>query len=125
MKFKQKLRTGFKELLQKTNRKLRTLSSSHSNNMNSGDNNVKRHRSFFKIAMNIFIRFVIITVRMVMKYIYGEKGAQMPPIKDLILLESATSLAHKIRTKKVSLKKINSYVGNPQNDKQESQEPQP
>nr|CAI5834509.1 unnamed protein product [Callosobruchus analis] len=37
--------------------------------------------------------------------IYG-KGQCMPPIKDLILLDSATTLALKIRTRKVSESEI-------------------
>lgn len=39
--------------------------------------------------------------RIVFTLFYGKRGYSMPPITDLLLLESATSLAEKIRTKKV------------------------
>lgn len=34
--------------------------------------------------------------------VYGRNKESMPPIKDLLLLESATTIAFKIRSKKVS-----------------------
>lgn len=34
---------------------------------------------------------------------YGKHGPSVPPIDDQILLESATSIAEKIRTKEVSV----------------------
>lgn len=37
-----------------------------------------------------------------MLWSYGEKGESMPPITDLLILDSASSLATKIRTRKVS-----------------------
>lgn len=40
--------------------------------------------------------------RQIFRLIYGEKGESMPPITDPILLESATSLAKKIRNQEVS-----------------------
>lgn len=42
-----------------------------------------------------FIRFIIVLFR-------GERGQSMPPIDDRLLLESATSIAEKIRTKQVN-----------------------
>lgn len=41
--------------------------------------------------------------RLIFKFIYGEKGQSMPAITDPILLESATSLASKIRKQEVCL----------------------
>lgn len=59
-------------------------------------------RSFGKICANILQRFISVFVRFLFKnVIYGEKGQSMPPIKNLLLLEPATVLAMKIRTKKV------------------------
>lgn len=48
-------------------------------------------------------RFVVIVTRYLCKnFIYGEKGQKVPPIRNPILLESATSLAAKIRTGKLT-----------------------
>lgn len=44
--------------------------------------------------------------RFLFKWIYRSKGAAMPPIKNLVLLESATSIAKKIRTRKVSARGV-------------------
>jgi len=41
-------------------------------------------------------------IRFVFRLIYGHKGESVPPITDPILLESATSLARKIRNQEVS-----------------------
>lgn len=46
---------------------------------------------------------VCFVFRVIVTWIYGEKGQSMPAINDLILLESASSLAHKIRSKKVKI----------------------
>lgn len=58
--------------------------------------------SILLVAMNFFHRFMMLCVRFVLTKYYGEHGESMPAINDLILLESATALAEKIRTKKVS-----------------------
>lgn len=58
--------------------------------------------SIVLVAMNFFHRFLMLCVRFVLTKYYGEHGKSMPAINDLILLESATALAEKIRTKKVS-----------------------
>lgn len=58
-------------------------------------------------------KFIVATIKMLFalydmfihnlfKLVYGKHGQKMPPIKNVILLESATSLAFKIRNKKVS-----------------------
>lgn len=54
-----------------------------------------------KTVINLFHRFVLLVGRFVFRFVYGDKGPSMAPITDLTLLESATSLATKIRTKKV------------------------
>lgn len=59
-------------------------------------------KSFGKIFANLLQRFLSVIMRFLFKnVIYSEKGQSMPPIKNLLLLEPATVLAMKIRTKKV------------------------
>lgn len=41
-------------------------------------------------------------IRFIFRLIYGTKGERVPPITDPILLESASSLARKIRSQEVS-----------------------
>lgn len=62
----------------------------------------KSKPSIFVVALNLFHRFALLCVRFVMTKIYGEHGPSMQPIEDLILLESATAIAEKIRTRKLS-----------------------
>lgn len=57
--------------------------------------------SLVRTIMTVGHRFVLLVARCIFRFVYGEKGAAMPPIRDLTLLESATSLAAKIRSKKV------------------------
>lgn len=52
-------------------------------------------------ALTFLHRLCMVVGRFIFKFIYGDKGRAMPPITDLILTESATSLAAKIRTQKV------------------------
>ncbi|KAK4873935.1 hypothetical protein RN001_013295 [Aquatica leii] len=59
-------------------------------------------KQYTKAAINLLHRFIELIARCLFKLIYGTTGEKMPPIKDLLLLESATSIAYKIRTKKVS-----------------------
>lgn len=61
-----------------------------------------RSRSIIKSMITITHRLLIVFVRYFLTFIHGEKGASMPPIKNLILLDSATTLGYKIRTRKVS-----------------------
>lgn len=56
-------------------------------------------RSVFRVVHGVFEMFF----HWLFGLVYGGKQKTMPPISDLLLLESATSLAHKIRTKKVIL----------------------
>lgn len=58
--------------------------------------------SLFVVALHLLHRFFCLCVRFVVVKVHGEHGEPMPPIDDLLLLESATSIAEKIRTKKVS-----------------------
>lgn len=53
------------------------------------------------MALTLLHRFCMVIGRFIFQFIYGKKGQVMPPIKDLTLMESATSLATKIRTQKV------------------------
>lgn len=59
-------------------------------------------RSFGKVVANLFQRIINVVMRFLFKnVIYSEHGQTMPPIKNLLLLEPASVLAMKIRTKKV------------------------
>ncbi|XP_052861850.1 fatty-acid amide hydrolase 2-A [Anopheles cruzii] len=61
-----------------------------------------RRRSLFKAVLNVAHKFLALLVRWLSQTIYGEHGKRMPPITNLILMESATSLAAKIRTRKLT-----------------------
>ena len=62
-----------------------------------------KKRPFMKVVANIFQKFLTFFLRFLFRnVIYGQKGQSMPPIKNLLLLEPATVLAMKIRTKKVT-----------------------
>lgn len=69
-------------------------------NVKSPTNQVDRP-SIIVSGLNLLHRFICLCVRFVLTKTYGEHGPAMPPIDDLLLLESATSIAEKIRTKKV------------------------
>lgn len=61
-----------------------------------------KKRSFKKMVANLLQKFIVLFMRFLFKnVIYNERGQSMPPIKNLLLLEPATVLAMKIRTKKV------------------------
>jgi hypothetical protein len=58
--------------------------------------------SLRKIIRNLFQRFVVVFVRFLSRYvIWGERGLTVPPPDNLILYDSASALASKIRDKKV------------------------
>lgn len=62
-----------------------------------------KKRSFAKTVANLFQRCLEVFIRFLFKNVfYSDKGKSMPSIKNLLLLEPATVLAMKIRTKKVS-----------------------
>lgn len=60
--------------------------------------------SVILVALNLFHRFLSLCVRFVLVKVHGEHGPSMEPIDDLLLLESATSIAEKIRTNKVNIR---------------------
>ncbi|XP_055631714.1 fatty-acid amide hydrolase 2 [Toxorhynchites rutilus septentrionalis] len=62
----------------------------------------RKQRSLLKTIINVGHKFVVLLVRWLLRTIYGEKGKKMPPIRNLILMESASSLALKIRTRKLT-----------------------
>lgn len=55
-------------------------------------------RAFLRIVQGV----IEVVVHWLFGFAYGGPGQSMPPIKDLLLLESATAIALKIRTGKVS-----------------------
>ncbi|KXJ80234.1 hypothetical protein RP20_CCG026068 [Aedes albopictus] len=61
----------------------------------------KRH-GLVKTILNVGHKFLVLLVRWFLKTVYGEHGQKMPPIRNLILMESASSLALKIRTRKLT-----------------------
>lgn len=66
--------------------------------VNMGDDNIKK---FKRTVVKILFNFVQVVCRFMLKIVYGGPGQKMPPIKNLLLLDSASTLALKIRTKKV------------------------
>ena len=59
-------------------------------------------KQFTKAVIRVVHGVVEVLFHFLFKLVYGGPGEQMPPIKDLLLLESASSIARKIRTRKVS-----------------------
>ncbi|XP_017783410.1 PREDICTED: fatty-acid amide hydrolase 2 [Nicrophorus vespilloides] len=69
----------------------------------------------FAECIDIFLKMLFaafdVFFRNMFRLIYGKTGKKMPAIKDLVLLESATSLAYKIRNGKLSsLDVTNSFI---------------
>lgn len=62
----------------------------------------KKQRPFYKTVADLIHRFLCIISRFIFRKIYGEKGEKVPPVKNLLLLDPATVLAMKIRTRKVT-----------------------
>lgn len=58
--------------------------------------------SVFTMVLQFLYRILVISVRFLVVRIYGRHGQVVSPVDDPLLLESATSIAHKIRTKEVS-----------------------
>ncbi|XP_018323923.1 fatty-acid amide hydrolase 2 [Agrilus planipennis] len=67
----------------------------------NGDNRITL-RKINRACVKFFQAIVEFVVRCMFKLLYGNNGPKMPPIKNLILLESASSIAFKIRTKRVT-----------------------
>lgn len=59
-------------------------------------------RQYCRATLRILYRLYDFLVKMLFTFIYGKTGRKMPPIRNLLLLDSASTLAYKIRTKKVS-----------------------
>lgn len=55
-------------------------------------------RAFLRIVQGL----IEVAVHWMFGAVYGSRGKRMPPIRDLVLLDSATTIAFKIRTGKVS-----------------------
>lgn len=86
---------------------------SSSSTISSGSKSGRRQRAHKRCSISAFIgqlffNFISKIIRLVFQLIYGVKGETMPAITDPILLESATSLARKIRKQEVSC--LNSYA---------------
>lgn len=121
-----KFRLALKPLLYKSHQKLKQLllssvmsASTYNTKMaatssvvsTSVDPSTATKPSILLVTMNFMHRFLMLCVRFVLAKYYGEHGESMPAINDLILLESATALAEKIRTKKVSCVDVmNSFI---------------
>lgn len=59
--------------------------------------------SIITSGVNLYHHIFCMMMRSVMVTVYGRRGKSMPPIDDLLLLDSATIIAEKIRTKQVKL----------------------
>lgn len=100
----------FNKFLKKTTQKLRTFImvtkqqfTGSSDSAKNATNQVEK-QSIILIGLSLLHRFICLCVRFILIKTHGEHGPAMPPIDDLLLLESATSIAEKIRTKKVSIR---------------------
>lgn len=100
MPIKDKVQKTIKKVVQSVDSKFSDKSSRFSCTMNNSK--PKKKMGFVKTVINIWHRFMVLMFRMLVQFLYGEKGEAMPPIKNLILLDSATTLAYKIRTRKVT-----------------------
>lgn len=63
---------------------------------------MEENPKFLRRVESFLHSLVCFIFRVIVTWLYGEKGQSMPPINDVILLESASSLALKIRTKQVT-----------------------
>lgn len=66
------------------------------------DENVQKESIIWNI-INGLHHYLCLFVRFIMVKLYGKRGQSMPPVNDRLLLESATSIAEKIRTKQVRI----------------------
>jgi hypothetical protein len=55
------------------------------------------------ICQRLLFRVVEVVSNVLFWVVYHGSGEKMPPIQNLLLLDTATAIAHKIRTRKVSL----------------------
>lgn len=105
---RQQLNKSFvNDFFKKTTQKIRTLIMTTKQQIGLGDSVTKdatnqvEKPSIILIGLNLLHRFLCLCVRFILIKTHGEHGPSMPPIDDLLLLESATSIAEKIRTNKV------------------------
>jgi hypothetical protein len=62
-----------------------------------------QRRPFLKNVLTIFHRLIVLLARFLFKNVFfGKRGKSVPEIKNLLLLDSASALALKIRTRKVT-----------------------
>jgi hypothetical protein len=54
-------------------------------------------------CQRLLFRIVEVVSNVLFWVMYHGSGEKMPPIQNLLLLDTATAIAHKIRTRKVSL----------------------
>lgn len=98
MKLKEKLQNKLKSFIKETTHKKKKKMAEI------------QHMSFKLIVLNWIHRGLVVIFRIIYQYSLG-RGKQMPPIRNLILTESATSLAHKIRTRKLtSVQVVKSFI---------------
>lgn len=98
MKFKDKLRNKLKSFIKDTQ---------HKKKRKMAEIN---QLPFKMLVLNWIHRLLVVIFRCIYQYFLG-RGKSMPPIKNLILTESATSLAHKIRTRKLtSVQVLQSFI---------------
>lgn len=96
-----------REFFKKTTHRVRTFIMATKQQVGLNDN-VKASTdqatkpSIIVVGLSLLHRFICLCVRFILVKVHGEHGPSMPPIDDLLLLESASSIAEKIRTKKVS-----------------------
>lgn len=65
------------------------------------NNNKSPFRHFVNNCLRIFYGIIDVFFHWLFTLVYGKKGKTMPAISDLLLLESASSIALKIRNGKV------------------------
>lgn len=104
MPIKDKVQKTIKKVVQSVDSKISDKNIKFCFTMNNAKS--KKKMGFVKTVINIWHRFMVLMFRMLVQFLYGEKGESMPPIKNLILLDSATTLAYKIRSRKVGFKHI-------------------
>lgn len=65
------------------------------------NNNKSSFRNFVKSCLKILYGLIDVFFHWLFSIVYGKNGKTMPAISDLLLLESASSIAFKIRNGKV------------------------
>lgn len=104
MTVKERVKRTIHKVVQTVDNKIKSIDCHRSSNNHRMDKiKPKKKMGFIKTVINIMHRFLVLMFRMLIQFLYGEKGQSMPPIKNFILLDSATTLAYKIRTRKVRL----------------------